>query len=56
MIEALNNKYNDNLTSLKSKLIDLAIQGKLTEQLPEDGTAEELETGGRSSMALSLQT
>ena len=27
---------------LKSKLIDLAIQGKLTEQLPEDGTAEEL--------------
>ena len=27
---------------LKAKLIDAAIQGKLTEQLPEDGTAEEL--------------
>ena len=27
---------------LRSKIIDLAIQGKLTEQLPTDGTAEEL--------------
>ena len=41
-IEALQSKYADNLTVLKSKLIDAAIQGKLTEQLPEDGTAEEL--------------
>lgn len=42
IIDELQAKYADNLTVLKSKLIDLAIQGKLTEQLPEDGTAEEL--------------
>ena len=41
-IDELQKKYVDNMTTLKSKLIDLAIQGKLTEQLPEDGTAEEL--------------
>ena len=41
-IDELQTKYADNLTVLKSKLIDAAIQGKLTEQLPEDGTAEEL--------------
>ena len=41
-IDELKKKYEDNLSSLKSKLIDAAIQGKLTEQLPEDGTAEEL--------------
>ncbi|MBP5787654.1 MAG: restriction endonuclease subunit S [Kiritimatiellae bacterium] len=41
-IDALQAQYADNLTVLKSKLIDAAIQGKLTEQLPEDGTAEEL--------------
>ena len=41
-IDELQAQYADNLTALKSKLIDLAIQGKLTEQLPEDGTAEEL--------------
>lgn len=31
-----------NLEILKSKIINAGIQGKLTEQLPEDGTAEEL--------------
>lgn len=41
-IDELQAQYTDNLTALKSKLIDAAIQGKLTEQLPEDGTAEEL--------------
>ena len=41
-IDTLQTQYADNLAVLKSKLIDLAIQGKLTEQLPEDGTAEEL--------------
>lgn len=41
-IDALQAKYADNLAVLKSKLIDAAIQGKLTEQLPEDGTAEKL--------------
>ena len=41
-IDELQAQYADNLTALKSKLIDLAIRGKLTEQLPEDGTAEEL--------------
>lgn len=41
-IDALQTQYHDNLTILKSKLIDAGIQGKLTEQLSEDGTAEEL--------------
>ena len=41
-IDTLQVQYADDLTVLKSKLIDAAIQGKLTEQLPEDGTAEEL--------------
>lgn len=41
-IDALQSQYVYNKETLKSKLIDAAIQGKLTEQLPEDGTAEEL--------------
>ena len=41
-IDALQNQYAFNQEALKSKLIDAAIQGNLTEQLPEDGTAEEL--------------
>lgn len=40
-IDELQAQYADNFTVLKSKLIDLAIQGKLTKQLPEDGTAED---------------
>ena len=41
-IEKLIEKYNRDNLLLKSKLINAAIQGKLTEQLPKDGTAEEL--------------
>lgn len=41
-IDTLQSQYQDNLAVLKSKLIDAGIQGKLTKQLPEDGTAEEL--------------
>ena len=41
-IDTLQSQYQDNLAALKSKIIDAGIQGKLTEQLPEDGTAEEL--------------
>lgn len=41
-IEKLQNQYAADAEILKSKLIDAAIQGKLTEQLPSDGTAEEL--------------
>lgn len=41
-IDTLQSQYQDNLATLKSKFIDAGIQGKLTEQLPEDGTAEEL--------------
>ena len=41
-IDVLQNQYASNQETLKSKLIDAAIQGKLTEQLPGDGTAEEL--------------
>lgn len=41
-IDTLQSQYQENLAILKSKIIDAGIQGKLTEQLPEDGTAEEL--------------
>ncbi len=41
-IDSLQGQYSNNLAVLKSKLIDAAIQGQLTEQLPEDGSAEEL--------------
>lgn len=41
-VEELQSQYASDLEVLKSKLIDAGIQGKLTEQLPEDGTAEEL--------------
>lgn len=41
-IDTLQSQYQDNLAVLKSKIIDAGIQGQLTEQLPEDGTAEEL--------------
>lgn len=36
------NAYTYDISILKSKIIDAGIQGKLTEQLPEDGTAQEL--------------
>lgn len=35
-------EYSSNVEVLKSKVIDAGIQGKLTEQLPEDGNAEDL--------------
>jgi len=35
-------KYRNDLAVLKSKIIDSGIQGKLTEQLSEDGDAEDL--------------
>ncbi len=41
-IDNLQAQYINNQAVLKEKLIDAAIQGKLTEQLPEDGTAEGL--------------
>lgn len=41
-IEELQTKYASNLEVLKAKIIEAGIQGKLTEPLPEDGTAEEL--------------
>lgn len=41
-IDELQQQYSSDLEVLKSKIIDAGIQGKLTEQLPEDGTAEEL--------------
>ena len=42
IIDNLQTQYSSNLEVLKSKIIDAGIQGKLTEQIPEDGTAEEL--------------
>ena len=41
-IDVLQMQYSSDLEVLKSKIIDAGIQGNLTEQLPEDGTAEEL--------------
>lgn len=47
-LELLNNidiqqkKYICDVVLLKNKLIDAGIQGKLTEQLPEDGVSEEI--------------
>lgn len=42
IIDNLQQQYSSDLEVLKSKIIDAGIRGKLTEQLPEDGTAEEL--------------
>lgn len=42
IIDELQKKYSNDLEILKSKIIDAGIRGKLTEQLSEDGTAEEL--------------
>lgn len=42
IINELQLRYSSDCEVLKSKIIDAGIQGKLTEQLPEDGTAEEL--------------
>ena len=41
-IDKLQSQYNKNSDVLKDKLIIFALQGKLTEQYSEDGTAEEL--------------
>lgn len=41
-INALQDQYASNQEALKGKIIEAAIQGKLTEQLPEDGTADAL--------------
>lgn len=42
IIDELQSQYAYNVDVLKSKIIDAGIRGQLTEQLPEDGTAEEL--------------
>ncbi len=42
IIDDLQSKYSNDLAVLKSKIIDAGIRGKLTEQLPEDGNAEDL--------------
>ena len=42
IIDALQQKYEFDREILKGKIIDAGIRGKLTEQLPEDGNAEEL--------------
>ena len=42
IINSLQDQYQSDATILKNKIIDIGIQGKLTEQLPEDGTAEDL--------------
>ena len=41
-IEKAYSSLTTNALSLKSKILELAIQGKLVEQRPEEGTAEEL--------------
>ena len=41
-IDDLQNQYHDNLFALKGKLIDAAVQGRLTNQFLEDGSAKDL--------------
>ena len=41
-LQNLLESYTSDVSALKSKVIDAGIQGRLTEQLPEDGTAQEL--------------
>lgn len=42
IIDELKQQYESDREILKGKIIDAGIRGKLTEQLPEDGNAEEL--------------
>ena len=42
IIDALQQQYESDREILKGKIIDAGIRGKLTEQLPEDGDAEDL--------------
>ena len=42
MIDEFQSQYAHNVETLTIKLFDAGLRGKLTEQLPEDGTAEEL--------------
>ncbi|MCR5768210.1 MAG: restriction endonuclease subunit S [Lachnospiraceae bacterium] len=42
IIDTLQQQYESDLSVLKGKIIDAGIRGKLTEQLPEDGDAEDL--------------
>ena len=42
ILDSAQSAYSSDLEVLKSKIIDAGIQGKLTEQLPEDGNAEDL--------------
>ena len=44
IIDALQKQYESDREILKGKIIDAGIRGKLTEQLPEDGSAEDLYT------------
>lgn len=41
-IDNLQEQYNDDLDALKSKIIDAGIQGKITKQFLEDGSADDL--------------
>ena len=41
-IDDAQTRYTSDVSALKSKVIDAGIQGRLTERLPEDGTAQEL--------------
>ena len=41
-LQNLLESYTSDVSALKFKVIDAGIQGRLTEQLPEDGTAQEL--------------
>ena len=42
VIDDLQQQYESDCEILKGKIIDAGIRGKLTEQLPEDGNAEDL--------------
>lgn len=48
-------RYLADIEALKTKIIDAGIRGNLTEQLPEDGTAEELYTKIQEEKAALMQ-
>ena len=55
IIDELKRNYTADIKALKNKLFDVAIQGKLSEQLLEDGTAEELYTKIQAEKTVLMQ-
>lgn len=55
VIDRFQRNYAADIKALKNKLFDVAVQGKLSEQLLEDGTAEDLYTKIQAEKATLMQ-